>query len=88
MAKEGTHPVGSKIRIKNPGKRPDGWNTDMMPLIGETASIKRVNGKGRNTYRYRLTRWDWAWRHCDLELLEAGKLNPNVEFRNKKYANR
>ena len=91
MAQEETYPVGAKVRIRerDRGKKPEGWNSDMMPLIGEIARISLwENGPGRNEYRYRLNRWEWSWRHCDLILLELPKLNPNSAFRNRKHENR
>jgi len=87
MAKEQTYPVGSKVKIKSPGGKPDGWNEDMIPLIGEMALIERCHDdRLPDRYIYRLNRWEWSWRHCDLELLEAGKLNPNEAFRYRKHA--
>ena len=89
MAKEETYLAGTEVRIKDPGEKPDGWNTDMMPLIGKTAFVMRSNGHpGHNRYRYKLTGWDWSWRHCDLEPLGVGKLNPNIAFMDSKHANK
>ena len=84
MATLETYPVNSKVRIKDPGKKPSNWNPKMVELIGATATIRLASGPGK-AYRYYLTGWDWTWRHCDLELLELPKLDPNREFRNKKH---
>lgn len=83
MKKQPMYPVGSKVRIKDPGKIPSNWNGHMMMLVGRTAFV--VKSERQGIYRYRLDSWDWSWRHCDLELVEMPKLNPNIEFRNRRY---
>lgn len=87
MAKKPTYPVGSLVRVKDPGKRPGNWNGDMMGLIGQTAYIHTADPHTpKGSYRYRLANWQWTWRHQDLELLELPKLDPNAAFRNRRYA--
>jgi hypothetical protein len=79
-----TYPKNSLVKIKDPGRRPGNWNVDMMKLIGKHVRIKKSDEHG--DYRYYLGDMKWVWRHCDLELVELPKLDPNTEFRSRKRA--
>jgi len=78
------YPIGTKIVIQDPGKKPAGWNAKMMELVGCVSYITQ-NTLGY-PFRYRLKGWDWSWRHADLILVRLPKLDPNIAFRNKKHA--
>lgn len=81
-----TYPKNSLVKIKDPGRRPSNWNPMMMALVGKRARVKKSNEHG--DYRYYLIDMEWVWRHCDLELVELPKLDPNSEFRSRKRAAR
>jgi hypothetical protein len=79
-----TYPINSKVKIRDPGKKPANWNMAMMQLVGKTAMIRRVNPDAHKIYLYVLHGIRWNWRHVDLELIELPKLDPNRAFRNRR----
>ena len=93
MATFEAYPVGSKVKILKPRLKPDNWNRDMLRLAGVVTTIRHVKVHGPNSsienrrYIYTLVGWTWSWRHCDLELLELAKADPNTLFRMKKQGN-
>lgn len=79
-----TYPINSKVKIRDPGKKPSNWNMEMMKLVGRISTIRRVNPNAHKIYLYVLNGWNWNWRHVDLELIELPKLDPNRAFRNRR----
>ena len=81
------YPIGSKVRVKKPKKKPSNWNYEMTALAGKTFII-RAGPRHlcyNNDYAYTLEGYQWSWRHMDLELLELPKPEPNLAFRMKKH---
>jgi len=85
MAPVKKYPIGTEVRIKDPGNQPSNWNSEMASLPGRVSTIAR-NDIPSGSYRYKLDDWPWAWRYCDLEPLSSLKPEPNMAFRIKKHA--